>query len=96
MEPGRKWVLESGRVYEISLLVYDRDRHPIHLSDVSISQWTKRWTSMQCHVVFFIAIILKLIILLLLLTLLEPMVMSNYLFLRSCFVNKIVSLKAHI
>lgn len=34
VSPGNKWVLESGRVYEIGVEVLDKDRHKIHLSEV--------------------------------------------------------------
>jgi len=33
--PGRKWVLESGRKYEITIELYDQDSHKMHLSRVS-------------------------------------------------------------
>jgi nuclear pore complex protein Nup210 len=33
--PGRKWVLEVGRVYEIYIEIYDKDSHKIFPSEVS-------------------------------------------------------------
>ena len=33
--PTRKWVLETGREYEIYIEVYDTDSHKIYPSDVS-------------------------------------------------------------
>ncbi|XP_067936717.1 nuclear pore membrane glycoprotein 210-like [Watersipora subatra] len=33
IEPGEKWVLESGRTYELTVHVLDKDRHKIHLSE---------------------------------------------------------------
>lgn len=32
--PHRKWVLETGRQYEILIELYDKDSHRIHPSDV--------------------------------------------------------------
>ncbi len=32
--PGRKWVLESGRDYEILIEIYDKDSHKIYPSEV--------------------------------------------------------------
>ena len=34
--PGRKWVLETLRDYEILIEIYDKDSHKIFPSDVSI------------------------------------------------------------
>ena len=31
--PGRKWVLETGKQYEIIIEVYDKDNHKLHSSD---------------------------------------------------------------
>ena len=33
--PGKKWVLETGRDYEIIIEIYDKDSHKIYPSDVS-------------------------------------------------------------
>ena len=35
MLPGKKWVLETGKDYEIIIEIYDKDSHKIHPSDVS-------------------------------------------------------------
>ena len=35
--PHRKWVLESGREYDIYIEIYDTDSHKIYPSDVSSS-----------------------------------------------------------
>lgn len=32
--PGRKWILETAREYEISVDLYDKERHPILVSEV--------------------------------------------------------------
>ena len=36
MLPGRKWVLETNRDYEILIEIYDKDSHKIFPSDVSL------------------------------------------------------------
>lgn len=36
ISPGNVWVLETGRVYEISIEVYDKSSNKVYLSDVSI------------------------------------------------------------
>lgn len=36
MLPGRKWVLETQRNYEILIEIYDKDSHKIFPSDVSL------------------------------------------------------------
>lgn len=33
--PTRKWVLETGREYDILMEVYDKDSHKLYPSDVS-------------------------------------------------------------
>ena len=33
--PDRKWVLETGREYEVLIEVYDKNSHRLHPSDVS-------------------------------------------------------------
>ncbi len=35
--PGRKWVLETNRDYEILIEIYDKDSHRIYPSDVSLA-----------------------------------------------------------
>ncbi len=35
--PGRKWVLESGRDYEILIEIYDKDSHKIYPSEVILT-----------------------------------------------------------
>ena len=37
MLPDRKWVLETGREYEVLIEVYDKNSHRLHPSDVSYS-----------------------------------------------------------
>ena len=44
VSPGNKWILESGRTYEIGVEVFDRDRHRIHLSEV----WLKSFSCLIC------------------------------------------------
>ena len=44
VSPGNKWLLESGRTYEIGVEVFDRDRHRIHLSEV----WLKSFSWWVC------------------------------------------------
>lgn len=34
--PGDRWVLESERLYEITVEVYDKSSNKVYLSDVSI------------------------------------------------------------
>lgn len=35
IQPGESWVLETGRVYDILIEVFDKSGNKIHLSDVS-------------------------------------------------------------
>ena len=37
IHPGESWVLETGRVYDIVVEVYDKSGNKIYLSDVSMS-----------------------------------------------------------
>lgn len=36
IQPGESWVLETGRVYDILIEVFDKSGNKIHLSDVSM------------------------------------------------------------
>lgn len=35
VHPGDRWVLETGRLYEITVEVYDKSSNKVYLSDVS-------------------------------------------------------------
>lgn len=35
VHPGDRWVLETGRLYEITIDVYDKSSNKVYLSDVS-------------------------------------------------------------
>lgn len=35
VHPGDRWVLETGRFYEITIEVYDKSSNKVYLSDVS-------------------------------------------------------------
>lgn len=37
INPGERWVLETGRTYEIFIEVFDKSSNKIHLSDVSVN-----------------------------------------------------------
>lgn len=38
IHPGDSWVLETGRVYDILIEVFDKSGNKIYLSDVSVLQ----------------------------------------------------------
>jgi len=39
IQPGENWVLEAGRVYQITVNVLDKQKHRIHLSEVVCSDY---------------------------------------------------------
>ena len=38
IHPGDSWVLETGRIYDISIEVFDKSSNKIYISDVSTRQ----------------------------------------------------------
>lgn len=50
IQPGESWVLETGRVYDILIEVFDKSGNKIHLSDVSIMALFKNKQQAACFV----------------------------------------------
>ena len=46
--PGKNWVLQTGRDYEITIDIYDKEGHKIHPSDV---RYTPLYAQLSCFAV---------------------------------------------
>lgn len=47
--PGDRWVLETGRLYEVTVDVLDKAGNKVHLSDVSVPQGPGRGERPECQ-----------------------------------------------
>lgn len=48
IHPGESWVLETGRLYDITIEVFDKSGRKIYLSDVSALKLKKKKRFLLC------------------------------------------------
>lgn len=57
INPGESWVLETGRVYDITIEVFDKSGRKIYLSDVSPLKVKKRSLNCLNYVAYYLNVL---------------------------------------